>query len=417
MKLLPNVALALMLSLGATAMVAAPATAQKNKKDDKAEAGVPKLTASPAFGKPAQEVKKALDAKDFATAEAKLAIADPLATTDDDRYFANIFRLNIASEKKDNATLATALDALIVNPKTPPADLPAYNFVRGTIAIEAKQNEQAIPFLLKARELGYAKTDLSVSLAQAYGSTNRTKEAIAELDKAVETETAAGRTAPESWYAYAVSNSYAGRDVPTAEAWLVRQLKAYPKVATWRTAVNNFRKVTDPTNTKFTKAQTLDLYRTMRGTKVLSDPNDYYGYVQAALDSGLPWESAAVIDEGRAAGKIPSGDADIARVYTAAQAAMKSEVSAANAAGKSKPSVAGDIYYAAGDYAKAAESYTAAAGQAGADANTVNMHLGMALANLGRKDEAKAAFAKVTAAPLSQIAHLWTIWLDSPPLA
>ncbi len=288
MKLLPNVALALMLSLGATAMVAAPATAQKNKKDDKAAAGVPKLSASPAFGKAAQEVKKALDAKDYATAEAKLAIADPLATTDDDKYFANIFRLNIASEKKDNATLATALDALIVNPKTPAADLPAYNFVRGTIAIEAKQNEQAIPFLLKARELGYTKTDLSVSLAQAYGSTNRTKDAIAELNKAVETETAAGRVAPESWYAYAVSNSYAARDVPTAEEWLVRQLKVYPKVATWRTAVNNFRKVTDPTNTKFTKAQKLDLYRTMRGTKVLSDPNDYYGYVQAALDSGLP---------------------------------------------------------------------------------------------------------------------------------
>ena len=416
MKLLPNVALTLMLSLGASAVVATPAIAQKNKKDDKAEAG-PKLNASPAFGKAAQEVKKALDAKDFATAEAKLAIAEPLATTDDDRYFANIFRLNIASEKKDNAMLAKALDALIVNPKTPATDLPAYNYVRGTLAMDAKQNEQAIPFLLKARELGYAKTDLSVSLAQAYGSTNRTKDAIAELDKAVAAETAAGRVAPESWYAYAVSNSYAGRDVPTAEAWLVRQLKAYPKVATWRTAVNNFRKVTDPTNTKFTKTQKLDLYRTMRSTKVLSDPNDYYGYVQAALDSGLPWESAAVIDEGRAAGKIPAGDADIARVYTAAQAAMKSEVSAASAAGKSKPSVAGDIYYAAGDYAKAAESYGAAAGQAGADANAINLHLGMALANQGRKDEAKAAFAKVGTAPLSDIARLWTIWLDSPPLA
>ena len=416
MKLLPNVALALMLSLGATAMVATPATAQK-KKDDKADAGAPKLSASPAFGKAAQEVKKALDAKDYATAEAKLAIADPLATTDDDRYFANIFRLNIASEKKDNATLATALDALIVNPKTPAADLPAYNYVRGTLALEAKQNEPAISFLLKARELGYAKSDLSVSLAQAYGATNRTKDAIAELDKAVAAETAAGRAAPESWYAYAVSNSYAGRDIPTAEAWLVRQLKAYPKVATWRTAVNNFRKVTDPTNTKFTKAQKLDLYRTMRSTKVLSDPNDYYGYVQAALDSGLPWESAAVIDEGRASGKIPSGDADIARVYAAAQAAMKSEVSAASAAGKSKPSVAGDIYYAAGDYTKAAESYTAAASQAGADASATNLHLAMALANQGRKDEAKAAFAKVSTAPLSDIARLWTIWLDSPPLA
>ena len=47
----------------------------------------------------------------------------------------------------------------------------------------------------------------------------------------------------------------------------------------------------------------------------------------------------------------------------------------------------------------------------------MNLHLGVALANQGRKEEAKAAFAKVTGAPQADLARLWTIWLDSPPLA
>ncbi|MDB5703441.1 MAG: hypothetical protein JWN66_557 [Sphingomonas bacterium] len=417
MKLLPNVALALMLSLGATTMVAAPADAQK-KKDDKAAAPTgPQLVVSKEFRAAAAAVDAPLKAKDIPTAEAKLALAEPLAKSDDERYYVAIYQLQIEDAKKNPAGVAKALDSLMANPKTPATELAGYNNIRGGIAVDLNQNAEAIPFLLKARELGYNGTDMQVSLAKAYGGTGKVKEAIVELEKAIDSETAAGRAAPEPWYGYSTSNLFALHDIPAAETWMIRQIKAYPKVATWRTGVSNFRKVTDPSGTKFTKAQKLDLFRMMRGTKALYDANDYYIYSNAALDSGLPWEAVAVIDEGRAAGRIPASDADITRIYTAANTAVKTEVSAANAAGKSKPAIAGDIYLAAGDYAKAAELYGTAAGQAGVDANSVNMHLGVALANLGRKDEAKAAFAKVTGAPLADIAHLWTIWLDLPQLA
>lgn len=415
MKLLPNVALALMLSLGATTMVAASAAA-KDKKDEKAAAG-PQYDLSKEFRAAAAPIGDALKAKDYAGAEAKLAVAEPLAKNDDERYFVAIYHLQIADSKKDLAGIARALDALIANPKTPAADLANYNNARGGVAVDLNQNAEAIPFLLKARELGVTSTDLQISLAKAYGGTGKMREAVAELGKAIEMEKAAGRTAPEPWFAFVVTNLYALHDLPNGEGWLVRQIAAYPKLSTWKTAVGNFRKVVDPSNTKFTKFQKLDLFRMMRGTKALNDANDYYVYANSAQDSGLPWEALAVINEGRAAGRIPAGDADINRIYTAASAAVKTEVSAATAAGKSKPSVAGDIYLADGNYTKAAELYGTALGQPGADANAINLHLGVALANLGRKDEAKAAFAKVTGAPLSDFARLWTIWLDMPQLA
>jgi hypothetical protein len=108
MKLVHPVAYALMLSLGATAMVATPAVAQKQKKDDKGKDAAPKLAPSKEFAKPAVEVDTAIKAKDFATAETKLAVAEPLAKTDDDRYFVGIFHLQIASSKNDNDGVAKA---------------------------------------------------------------------------------------------------------------------------------------------------------------------------------------------------------------------------------------------------------------------------------------------------------------------
>ena len=55
----------------------------------------------------------------------------------------------------------------------------------------------------------------------------------------------------------------------------------------------------------------------------------------------------------------------------------------------------GDAYYGYGEYAKATELYRAALTKSGADANLINLHLGMALARSGDKAGATAAFKSV----------------------
>ena len=54
--------------------------------------------------------------------------------------------------------------------------------------------------------------------------------------------------------------------------------------------------------------------------------------------------------------------------------------------------------------------YQAALGKSGVDANTVNMHLGMALAQSGDRAGAEAALRKVTG-PRAEVAGLWLAWL------
>ncbi|WP_204307115.1 tetratricopeptide repeat protein, partial [Klebsiella aerogenes] len=58
-----------------------------------------------------------------------------------------------------------------------------------------------------------------------------------------------------------------------------------------------------------------------------------------------------------------------------------------------------DALLAAGDNARALELYDAALAKGGADANEINLHRGIALQRLGRKEEAKTAFQAVKTGP------------------
>jgi Flp pilus assembly protein TadD len=181
--------------------------------------------------------------------------------------------------------------------------------------------------------------------------------------------------------------------------------------------------VVDPSGTTFNKGQKLELYRMMRTTGALTDQGDYFRYAQAAVDSGYPWEAVTVIDAGRSTGKIPAASADAARLYKTAKDSIEMETTPAIYEKRALEATVGtkvlegaDVNLAAGNYAKAVELYGAALTKGGVNAAEVNLRLGYALANLGRKDEAKAAFAKVSGAPLADIAQFWTIWLDVPQL-
>jgi Flp pilus assembly protein TadD len=72
----------------------------------------------------------------------------------------------------------------------------------------------------------------------------------------------------------------------------------------------------------------------------------------------------------------------------------------------------GSAYLAYGENAKAIALFKLAQQKGGADADTVNTRLGIALARSGDKDGARAAFKAVTGAQRKDIADFWLLWLD-----
>lgn len=390
---------------------------------------------SETFRKAAIPAQEALKANNPAAAEPAVAAAEAAAQSDDEKYFASSARLQLEAQKlqplANNPTayaqaeiaLVKPLDQLLANPKTPAADIAHFTYLRGKASFDLHQYDVASTYLQKAQTLGYTDDpDLALEITQAQVQGGNTAAGVANLEKMIEAKTAAGQKAPEDWYAYAVGHLQAAHDQAGEVEWLKRWVTAYPTAKNWRNAIVVFG---FPTNQpQLAKGQAVDLFRLMRKLNALADQNDYAEYSQDAVDLGLSDEAVKVIDEGRANGKIPAGNASIASIYSQAKkgsetaAALASLATRANAAPNGKlAQQTADAYLGRGEYDKAAALYKTALQKGGVTADDVNTHLGIALASTGDKAGAQAAFAAVQGMPRKQIASFWTMYLDNPPTA
>ncbi len=424
-----NAACAAILMMGAIPMLAPAAAFAKDKKEEPAKATPAQL--SPEFRKAALPAQTALTAKDFATAEPAVIAAEAAAKTPDDKYFSQIFRLQLTSGKMTAAAagnpqafqqmqsqLIGPLDALIANPKTPQAEVARFSNVRGKIEYDAKHYREAAVFWVRARDLGLVDPDLGLQIVKAKIEGGDLPGGVADLKKEIATENAAGRKAPEAWYNYAVARLNAAKMRAELIEWLQMTAKVYPTAKNWRTAVIIYG-FEGSTSSQLDKRQKVDLFRLLRANKALADQNDYAEYAQDLYDIGLPTEAKSVIEEGRAVGKIPSTSSNNNMLYAESTKAIAAEGSLAAAEKRAVAaptgaiaSATGDGYFGTGNYAKAIEMYKLALSKGATKPDEVNSHLGMALALAGDKDAARAAFALVKTSPRSDIASFWLVWLD-----
>lgn len=429
MKSISRVAFAAALMAGAAGIaVSPPAIAQKKQQDEQKG---PALKLSKEVQAAAGAAQKALAAKDYATAATQLTTAQGVVKSDDDRYIVAALQLQLEAQKIQDARAANQqigdqglkapLEALIANPKTPQVDVAKYNFQLGVMAANAKDNAGAVNYFQRAQQLGYSDPNLPLQLVKLKIDAGDVAGGLGELEKAIDAQTAAGQKPSEDLYKYAIAQANKKRMGPQTAAWIKRWLVAYPSAQNWRDGIVTYG-LTQQSAVTLDKGQKVDLYRLMRSAKALADQYDYEIYAQWAYDLGLPHEAKAVIDEGKAAGKLPAGSsADLLRV---ANQAIASEGSLAPVEAKAKAGAngrialnTGDAYLGMGNYAKAVELYQVALQKGGVDADVVNTHKGIALSNSGDKAGAKAAFAEVKTAPRTDIAAFWTLFIDNPPSA
>jgi len=414
MKSVSKLAVAALLSAGAVSAAAVPAVAQK--KNDKAAAG-PKL--SDAVRKPLAAAQTAITAKDYPTALTQLAVAEPLAQSDEEKYYVAALQLQAVAPSNDLAAMSPILDRLIANPMTPAAQQGQYNFLRGEALSQQKKYAEALPFLTKAQQLGYQHPNLQIRIASAQMESGNTAGGLAAIEQTIQAETAAGRKPSEDLYNYALGKVYR-KDAAATSLWSMRKLSAYPTAKNWRESLLLFRDGREGA-AKLDRGQQVDLFRLMRATKSLADRGDYLEYADLAYIGGYPAEAKAVLDEGRATGKIPASDPSIGRMTTDINTAIKAEGSLTTSETKAKAAAngrmalsTGDAYLGMGQPAKAIELYQVAMQKGGVDMSEANLHLGAAYAQAGQKDQAKAAFASITApGPRKDLAAFWVQYLDT----
>src|SRR3546814_2850675 len=117
----------------------------------------PQLKLGDAVRKAAVAAQTALQAKDYATAQTNVDAVLAAATNDDERYIGQALKLSLiagqsqvegaadaATNARHDAALAAPLDALITNPRTPPAEIGNYAYMRGSTASNQQQYAESL---------------------------------------------------------------------------------------------------------------------------------------------------------------------------------------------------------------------------------------------------------------------------------
>lgn len=374
--------------------------------------GEHKLNISKAAFKAIGELQAAVDANDVANIPAKLAAAQAVAQTSNEKYPVAQLQLKAAVASKNEAAMEAALEAMLASGGVDQAQsLPLY-LALGKIDYNNRQFAKAAASIERVLALDPGRTDAIILLAETRNSQGQVNDAVTLLQRAVQAKVAAGQKPEEAWYKRAVGLAYEAK-LPNAVDLSRKWVAAYPTPANWRDALRIYRQVGGLDDTS-----RLDALRLARATGALEGDADFHMLAYTASESSLPGEARAVIDEAIAAKQIDPNKPLFKGIVATLNAnramsrdALPQLAKEAQAAPAAKLAVkTGDAYYGYGDFAQAAELYRAALTKTGADANFIQLHLGMALARAGDKAGATAALNAVTG-PKAELAKFWLVYV------
>lgn len=362
-------------------------------------------------GKAIQALQSAVNANDAAAIAAALPAAQAAAKTADDRYVIGILQLKAAAAANDNAAIAQAIETMLASGSVLEDEKYGLYINLAKTYAGLKQDARAVQAYQQAIQLNPNSVDATAGLAEAKVAQGQAAEGLALLQKGIAVQEASAGRAPESWYKRAVAVAYKAKLPQAADisrAWV----KAYPTKSNWSDALAIYQN-----SGQLDEGRNLDILRLKRVTGTLT-AGDYFTYGDIAVRKGFAGEAKAVLEEGFAGNpEVKRSDPSFSQLYALAAQKTKGDresLASAPAAGANARQVLniGDAYYGYGDYAKAVTFYRAALDRPGADADLVNLHLGMALARQGDKAGATAALKSV-GGQHSAVAQYWLLYLDT----
>lgn len=415
MKLITTTAIALIAAAAAT-----PAAAQYGASAQQQQT-VPQAPVQPKAAqvqiKPSGKALKAIvdlqdtvKKNDFANVQAKVAAAQAVASTKEDRYLIGKLQLDAALAQKDNAALAAAIDTIAGSGYLDTSKVAGLYMDLGATYYNNKQYAQAQAAYRKALAADPRNVEAPALIGESLFAQGQKAEAAAAFQRAIQARVAAGQKPDENLLKRATIIAYDAGSPIAAE--LGRQwVSSYPSPESWRNSIAIYRNLNHPD-----VQGTLDLLRLMQATGALTVPNDYSLFVRASAEQSNYNEAQAVLDAGIAAKVVNPADPEFRDIIAGLKTKNKATVADLETAEKTarNPSAymrIGDWYYAMGRYAKAAEVYRKAVGKPGVDSNLANLHLGMALARSGDKPGATAALNAVSGTR-ADIAKFWLAYVN-----
>lgn len=393
----------------ATAGVIAAATPAMAKKQS---ASGPVVQMSESFRASAHAADAAIKAGDAASAQARIAALMP--SSDFEAYVAAGLRFETAVLRQDYQAQRIALTDMFKTSSVPKKDAPRLRYIAGYLSYVVGNNADALAQLDYAKTLGYDGIDATLLRADIYLRKNKPKEARPYVQEALARQRASGQPIPAAWYDRAISMAYAAGDWSEVGSLYRERLSLYGSAGEWRSALANY--LTAP---GMDSQVQLDLYRLQAANGAMASERDYQAYAQFAEKAGNHAEAKAIIEAGRAAGKLTSTQAATATLMKSVTPKAAKQIAALPAAAKKAASAkdgsaalaVGDDYFSLSQFPQAVAQYRLALSKGGVDQGRANTRLGIALARSGDLPGGKAALAQVSG-NWANVAGFWTVWID-----
>jgi hypothetical protein len=380
-----------------------------------------KPTVRPEVGGPLQEAQKALQAKNYKDAKAKIDQAEAVGKlTPYESYIVARLKSSAAIGTGDYKTALSAYDVVLASPELPAAEkLPTLDaYVK--IAYASKDYAKTAEAIKQYKAAGGNSAETLGLYSQSLYLAGKYKEASASLSDEINDLAAAGKRPTDTQLQLLASCALKQNDMVAYTAALEQLVTYSPKKEYWLDLL-----VRTQRKPGFSDRLDLDMYRLRDATGTMDKADDYMEAAQLALQSGFPGEAQKFVDEGYAAKLLGTG-ADAARhqrlkdlvtkkiADDKATLAEGEKAAAAQATGDALVST-GFNYVAYGQADKGLPLIEQGIKKGGIKlADQAQLHLGVAYLMAGKKEQAQKAFAAVQGSDgAKDIARLWTLQMKA----
>ncbi|WP_428312702.1 hypothetical protein [Hydrocarboniphaga sp.] len=253
-----------------------------------------KPTVRPEVGAPLQEAQKALQAKNYKDAKAKIDQAEAIGKlTPYENYIVQRLKSSAAIGTGDYKSALGAYEQVLASPELPAAEkLPTLDaYVK--IAYASKDYAKTASAITQYKAAGGNSKETIGLLAQSQYLAGQYKEAAQTLTTDIDAAEKAGQKPSDTQLQLLASCALKQNDMVAYTRALEKIVAYTPKKEYWLDLI-----VRTSNRPGFSPNLALDVYRLRRATDTLEKTGDYMDAVQLALQAGYPAEAQQLLDEG-----------------------------------------------------------------------------------------------------------------------
>jgi tetratricopeptide (TPR) repeat protein len=396
-----------------------PRPGAQSEEDAKQEGAAPEADYSKDFRKKAAKVQEAVNEQKWTEVLEMLpeleAIEEP---TRDDRKAIATWRLQATQGVGDQEAFAAAMESFLAEGFADTQSAAQLHRNLAAVYSQKQNREKTLEHFQKYVEATpNAQAEDFATLGALHLQANNCQDGVKYLTQAIDVSTKANQKPKESWYqtqdrCFVEMNDDAAR-LKNLEG-LVTQ---YPNKEYYSRVAGLYNKQSQGDRIVMLNAYRLAVSDPQGG---LSTVGEYISYADTALNAGSPGEAVRALERGMKDGVVPSVGSNQKTLTEAKTAVAQDKKALPNEAAAAAKDSKGEVdvkvalgFFSTGDFQQAVELSRRGISKGGVERlDDANLLLGAALMELGKRDEARAAFEAASNAapensPMKRIAGLW----------